>query len=84
MYFVRYGGGGSDVFRWSFFSLEVIPRPPLSHFYNVILSESLGRHNIISARVLVALSVLSLKFMSVLYGNLCHGDFSSPSASNIL
>ena len=24
MYFVRYGGGISDVFHWSFFSLKVI------------------------------------------------------------
>ena len=51
MYFVRYGGGGSLVFHWSFFSLKVIASvglcpsdPPISQLYNVILSEPLGRH----------------------------------------
>ena len=43
------GGGGSDVFHWSFFSLKVIasgghspPDPPISQLYNVRLSEPLG------------------------------------------
>ena len=42
------GGGGSDVFHWSFFSLKVIasgglqpPDPPISQLYNVRLSEPL-------------------------------------------
>ena len=43
------GGGGSDVFHWSFFSLKVLasgglrPQTPLiSQLYNVTLSEPLG------------------------------------------
>ena len=53
MYFVRYlGGGGSDVFRWSFISLKVIafggqrdPPTLLSHLYTVILSGPMGQHS---------------------------------------
>ena len=74
---------GSGVFRWSFFSLKVIasrgltppPPPALSHLYNVIPTEPLGRHKNIDYHQCL--------FMPVLYSNLC-GAFSSPSASNIL